>query len=96
MREPRYPLPRVVLVTTDATASPTALRGRGGRGPGDRFEFSLALSAPGLGCSSVRPAHGERRVGAAGMGGFPPAQPALPRRPEVTRVRGRLLRRIRQ
>lgn len=52
--------------TTGAAASPPALRERGGRGPGDHLEFSLALSAPGLGCSSASP-KGER--GATGKEG---------------------------
>lgn len=47
---------------------------RTGRSGAERsFEFSLALSAPGLGCWSARQARGERRGGRRGFGLTAPA-----------------------
>ena len=91
MREPRYPLPRVVLVTTDAAASPPALRGRGGRGPSDLLSFPWRFPRRGW----VVGPHDER-AGSDGEGGEVSASPPPPRRPTITRVRGHLLCRIRQ
>ncbi|PHT24566.1 hypothetical protein CQW23_35724 [Capsicum baccatum] len=47
MREPRYPLPRVVFIYKRSTGPPTHAAD-GARGAGYRFKYSLALSAPGF------------------------------------------------
>ena len=47
MREPRYPLPRVVFFTEEAQVPPTHAAD-GARGAGYRFKYSLALFAPGF------------------------------------------------
>ncbi len=60
--------------TTNATASPPALRERGNRGPSDLFEFSLALSAPGFGFVGPR----DKRAGSDREGREGSISPPVP------------------
>lgn len=85
MREPRYPLPRVVLFIKQHR-SPRAHRGRGARGRLS-IQYSLALSAPGFVC---RPARTRARApGTAGQTRGGGAEAPQPRGcPFCKRVRG--------
>ena len=89
MREPRYPLPRVVLDVRESGRRTPRRTVSGAAGARSLVRFSLARSAPGVRCSAAGSGTSPSPRGEAGEGGAPAAERVPPsRRRWFQQVRG--------